>query len=691
MKPEPSSQKLDPEGSRRDYLCVLAVLGKHLADVDLVRRVFREMDEDMAGGLAGRLRGTGLLDSRGAEELERTLEARMKTPLDAAQMRGVDRIFRRQVYSKSSIDQETLAAAVGLQRAGTFRPLWEVLPEMGAMEPVLARILQARSRARYFRRETVELLGGSQAIWSAPRVGPGSMLGRYRVEKEIGRDRMGVVYRAVPAAGGDEVALRVLAEETLPGARLARHREALEATAGLRHDGIVGVVEVSYEKDLYYIATQFVEGEPLDRHVARADPGPEARIAFIRDAARTLDFAHRKGVLHRDLRPANVRIAPDLSVYLADFGLYRLLGLPDDSSTLPYRAPEELGGPPGRPGPLSDVYSLGVVLYELLVGRLPRGDPDGDEEGLSSRIKNAREPDPDGCLCRLEPVLADVVRRAIHPRPEERTGSASEFAHELSRYLSPGSRLDLGPSDSSPVVPVRRPPVRAIAVTAVLVALAGAAAAFLFFGSGSRKENAVPGPARGEDPHAEDSRRALRDARQLASRGDFSGALEAAERGLALAPRDPKLLMERGRARVGLARFEEATRDFEEAVRLAPGDPEARLLYAERLLEAGRYEQAAEELDHVLVLEPESGRAHLLRGRAAISLGRLEQGVLDLTEATRLRPGDADVFFHLGRALHLRGEYAEARTALLECLRLAPEHPQKEEIANLMKEIDKRK
>jgi serine/threonine-protein kinase len=207
----------------------------------------------------------------------------------------------------------------------------------------------------------------------------GQHLGPYQIEEILGSGGMAVVYRAL-GAEGQAVALKVLFPP--PGAenelRLRFEREARTA-ARLRHPGIVPVLEAGQAEGCAYLAMPFIKGQTLAARLTEQLPQPldEATAADIAwQMADALDYAHRQGVVHRDVKPSNIMLTPEGRAMLTDFGVAQAL---DDSSltrtgltvgTPAYMAPEQVSGDQTVDG-RADLYSLGIVLYQMVTGRTP--------------------------------------------------------------------------------------------------------------------------------------------------------------------------------------------------------------------------------------------------------------------------------------------------------------------------------
>ncbi len=268
--------------------------------------------------------------------------------------------------------------------------------------------------------------------------GPPQKIGRYDILGELGQGAMGVVYK-----GKDPIINRLVAIKTILFDRLyeaseistmkARFFKEAEAAGKLTHPNIVTIFDVGDEKGLSFIAMEYVEGKDLSQVAAEDGPLPwRQACAVIIDAAEALDFAHRQGVVHRDVKPANIMLATDGRIKVMDFGIAKIA-----SSTLTqagavmgtpaYMSPELINatGVDGR----SDIFSLGVVLYELLTGAKPfKGENIAAlwRKILETPAAQATTVNPD-----LPRVLDDILNRALAKSPGERYQTGKQMADAL--------------------------------------------------------------------------------------------------------------------------------------------------------------------------------------------------------------------------------------------------------------------
>jgi YVTN family beta-propeller protein len=329
----------------------------------------------------------------------------------------------------------------------------------------------------------------------------GSVLGDFRVEDEVGRGGMGVVYRAVQISLGRPVALKVIAGPVSDNVAF-RDRFVRESrlTASLDHPNVIPVFAAGDADGVLYIAMRFVEGTDLRSLIAaeeRLDPLRAAGV--IAQVASALEAAHERGLVHRDVKPANVLVAArggGEHVYLTDFGLTKrsasesgLTSAGEWVGTLDYVAPEQLRGDPvdGR----ADVYALGCVLYETLTGQVPFPRED-DVAKLWAHIS-----DTPPLATELAPEvprrLAGVARRAMEKDPDDRFASARDMGRAGLDAVpgggDTGARARLAASRTAPSRTRRRPGWRALVAALALFAAVAGLAVLLLSGDDDAAEN----------------------------------------------------------------------------------------------------------------------------------------------------------------------------------------------------------
>jgi TPR repeat protein len=317
------------------------------------------------------------------------------------------------------------------------------------------------------------------------------VLGPYELLGELGRGGMGVVYRArdcrPPSAPGTpgaprevrEVALKVLLHgvDSNP-ARVERFRREAVITAALEHPGIVRALNAGITGGRPWVAFELVDGAQTFQEVFKTAP-VRRRAELIRDAARALGFAHQRGIVHRDVKPANLLVDRAGRVRVTDFGLAAARGLAPLTQTgslmgTPlWMSPEQAGAERELLGPPSDVWGLGVILYEALTGTLPFDSPSFVD--LVSSITRAAPRPPHAVAKGVDPALEAVCLRALHRDPARRYPHGDAMADDLERALaSPGAQATR-PSGARQVA-VRPAPRLPLVVVHLSLAAAGLAA-----------------------------------------------------------------------------------------------------------------------------------------------------------------------------------------------------------------------
>ena len=307
----------------------------------------------------------------------------------------------------------------------------------------------------YHGRERLTLVAESETPMTQLNL-TGTTVGRFEVLDELGRGGMAVVYKARQPDLDRIVALKVLPPElTIDNSYVARFRQEARSAARLEHPHIVPIYEVGEADGLHFIAMKYIQGSTLkDLVQAEGKLSIQRAAEMLGQIGAALDYAHRQGVIHRDIKPSNMMITDEGWVYLTDFGLARgtggtagltitgtVMGTPE------YMSPEQAQGLPNV-GPPTDIYALGVVLYEMLTGSFPfkAETPMGM---LAARLIQAPIPARELRADLPDPV-EDVVMRALARKPEARFASASELVANLRSAAGLGS----GPLLSPPLTPV---------------------------------------------------------------------------------------------------------------------------------------------------------------------------------------------------------------------------------------------
>ncbi len=304
-------------------------------------------------------------------------------------------------------------------------------------------------------------------------------IGRYRIERELGRGAMGVVYAAYDPVVERRVALKTIDFDRTGAKELVEclKREA-KAIGRLEHPNIVTLYDAGETGDTYYLVFQLIEGEPLIGRKSGRDSRTVAEtVAIMLQVLAALDYSHRSGVVHRDVKPANIMVTPESDVKLMDFGIARPLGAGMTSSGLitgtpGYMSPEQVLGvaADGR----SDIFSAGCLMYELLTGVSPFVGKDLPE--IMHKLTHSTPAQLPGSF---DATARRAVAKATAREPEDRFQSCAEFAAALRQCLS------LPKSDSA-----SRESRRALGHALQWKAVAAAAAVAIFGAHGAAHRNA---------------------------------------------------------------------------------------------------------------------------------------------------------------------------------------------------------
>lgn len=503
----------------------------------------------------------------------------------------------------------------------------------------------------------------------------GSRIGIYEFVSRLGAGGMGEVWRAEDTRLGRPVAVKVL-PPSLESDEESRGRLLREArtAAQLTHPNIATIHAIEHQDDAWFIVMEYVEGQPLSRRIRQGMTEQEAcRIA--RDVAQALSAAHRKGIVHRDIKPDNILVS-DTEVKVLDFGIAKRVS-PEDSrgdtfvtqtgvilGTIHYMSPEQALGRTldGR----TDLYSLGVVLFEAVTGRLPfHGDTITD---VLAKIIRDEPPDPEEVRPSISPAIADILRRCLNKDRDRRFDSAEALAQALEAAMLvmeteihptvplaahreleavEGNRAPQSPAPSgspmrgpSPEGRLRRWPARWLAI--ILIVVAGA---FWLVLSGERgRENGavtenVPSEAvsstesiaRDEPPAevfgiVESDKELDSESAEVLSPVDPTRRSDQSEAGpLVTREENSQEGSAAGRYAEGLERLKEreylvAAARFEQAIRLDPAFGPAHLKLGEMLLVRRAFVPAARQLELALQHQATLTEREILLARLGLAL-----------------------------------------------------------------------
>lgn len=518
---------------------------------------------------------------------------------------------------------------------------------------------------------------GAEALVGFPR-----RLGKYQVLSEIGRGGTSIVYKAFDPDLKRPVALKVLRDaHVLPVLVERLHREAT-AAAKLRHPNIVSIHEVGTILSpgggaLHFIAMDYVDGKNLAEAAGLLTP--KERLEILLAVAQTVAFAHAQGIVHRDLKPENIlvdlatRVEPSgvrAQVWLTDFGLAKILGGEDLTrsgtvlGTPHYMSPEQVRGRSRETGPSTDVWALGVMLYESLTDRRPFDG--GTALEIYEHIVHEEPMPPRKRNSRIPVDLETVAQKALEKAPDARYSNALEFAEDLARCLrdEPISTRPAGVARRS-WKRVRKNPLPYVFGGGMALALA-VAVALALHGRAERRESLLA--FRDKARLALDAALALRRAGANARMREFLPPLEEAYRKAAdRAPELAEVDYLIGRMHRALLEDEKALEYQESALRKDP-------LYVPALYERAvlRFKKYIQELER----PSEGGSAGEDGGRSRPENAGLQESTLRDCSTVLARPPDvltaANLLVVRGMLAFGRGQVLEARALLEEAARADP-------------------
>lgn len=517
---------------------------------------------------------------------------------------------------------------------------------------------------------------------------PRTLAGRYRLDRRIAEGGFAEVWRAFDGELQRAVAVKLPKRGRVPSTE--RFIAEARRVARLKHPGVVPVFDVGRDGDTCFIVSEVVEGGSLAERIAQGRPTPQEAARLVAEVAETLAYAHRQGFIHRDIKPGNILIDHHGRALLADFGIARA---PEDADsgivsfgTLAYMSPEQVEG--RHVDHRTDIYSLGVVLYELLAGQLPHQGADPVQ--LRREIVSGPPPlFPDPAT--VPSQLAEICMKCLARNPADRYQDAAKLAADLrkpARKSFPARRLLVG-----------------LASLLLIAAVAGLAVFFQQHTPTSdqpnepataSKNDEAPSPAPGTveaalalgklhfnrkkwgeaetafseairlDPDCAEAYH-LR-AGSLFNVGKVKESLPDFDKAVALDPHNAELFKNRGIARLNLLHFDEALADLRHALELDPENPEPyrKVLgetFARRAFEhdrAKKWKEAVADMNEAIQHRPAFADYYDKRGSFHYNLGQFEEALKDFSEAIRLDPKQPAFFLHRGYAHQALGREDEA-------------------------------
>ena len=393
---------------------------------------------------------------------------------DAARFRQVDELFQ---------------AVCELPERERADRLIELAPTDESLRSEVLALLDAESRAD--RSGSLDPMSLRADLGAALGLGSGDLrtIGPYTVIDRLGAGGMGVVYEAEQASPKRRVALKLLRPGLVTPELVRRFEFESEALGRLRHPCIAQVYEAGVaETDsgpTPFFAMELIEGEPLHRWVRGTRPADDAALELIAKVCDAVQHAHAQGVIHRDLKPSNIIVTPDGTPKILDFGVARSAETRDAGETifteqgqlvgtLAYMSPEQVSGTPGEVDTRSDVYALGVLLFEALAGQLPL-QVEGRGLGDAARVIQHDEPTRlSSIMPRLRGDVETIALKALEKDKLRRYQSAAAMGDDIRRFLA-GQTISARPASTLYQLSklARRHKPAAVAAIVSLVALVG--------------------------------------------------------------------------------------------------------------------------------------------------------------------------------------------------------------------------
>ncbi len=612
----------------------------------------------------------GQLEREGvvAEVEARSMQVLVRLAKHAPNVVSKQRLIR-EVWGDAFISEEVLSHAI-----------WELRKAFGddARKPLY---IQTIAKKGY------RLLAEVSYQMAPEPLAPGSRIGSYEILERVGGGAMGEVYKARDQRLGRVVALKFLPADLSrdPSSRRRFLHEA-KAVAALDHPNVATLYEVGEsEGGWMFLALAFCEGETLQQRLERGPlPLPEA-VLVARQIAQGLAAAHRLHIVHRDVKPSNVVILPDGKVKLLDFGLAKMTSatsitqLGSSPGTPAYKSPEQTRG--DKVDPRSDLWSLGVVLYEMVTGRLPFG---GEyEQALIHGILNEPPRPLDGDKG-FPPELAATIEKALAKDPAKRYATAEAMDEDLSYIpLQEGS----GDARTRPIALHRPRRVLWIAAAVILLVVIGGG---LWAWQQQRQREREREQRKHRWDFSTEVARLIDQGDKQEWQGDTQRILNNAERtyrqALTLSLGNPLIEAQLAAllARINVqfpapGQMQEIEKLTEDAVKQAPDYPMPWVAKAKLMLLKNKPREAEQAARRAIKQDPKFDRGYTQLGEALIAQGRAVDGFANLHKATDIGQGYLRARLTLAAKLQDAGRYDDAVTEFREVLKYYPSHPTAEE------------
>ena len=532
----------------------------------------------------------------------------------------------------------------------------------------------------------------------------GRTLSHFKITAKLGEGGMGEVYLAEDTSLKRKVALKVLPSDLASSQeRLERFQREAETLAALDHPNIVTIHTVEEAEGVRFLTMQLVEGKPLSELISKGGMPLERIFEIATPLADAMAAAHEKGVVHRDLKPSNIMVTDEGRVKILDFGLAKLRGetatpeasqLPTEAltgegrilGTMPYMSPEQLEGK--EVDRRSDIFSLGVVLYEMATGERPfQGD---SSISLITSIMRDKPPEVDSLRRDLPHHLGRVIRRCLQKKPENRYQAARDVLNELRDLKEEvqGSAVDeVPPRQSTSGAPARRSLVAVFIVVGLVVL--GLGAYRLYRGSqissGSVDPALSAAAAWRQSLKTADARLQFQQGLHYRQRGYSQANLQLAEqsfrRAVALEPDNPfikgelaALLAEIQQDYPVKERQAELEKLADEALLTNPSLAGPWLARAYSFFADNRMEEALDASRRAQKADTNDYRGHLIAGRSLAKMGLVDDALEEIRAGLHKEGATIPSQFTMANLLSRAGRTDEAIVEYRKILRINPGH-----------------
>lgn len=487
----------------------------------------------------------------------------------------------------------------------------------------------------------------------------GATLGKCELLKRIGQGGMGQVYLARHTGLDKQVAVKVLPRELANNENL-RERFMREARMGgqLEHPNITPVYAVDEHEGQPFIVMQLVDGVPVSRLVSRQGVDPLLAVRITAQAARGLAYAHKRSLVHRDIKPDNLLILSNGRVKISDFGVAAPMNSEQSaghSGSPPYMSPEQCRGEPvdGR----SDIYSLGVTLYLLLTGRRPFL---GETAQALILMHQQDDYPPLGELRHgLPRELERIVNKMLAKNPESRYEDAGELAEDLEAVT------ELIRSQRRRTVTIPRGGESGI----FRLAQKAADQASEELDRDETMELAILSMTTQVENSVTDAQVAMKRAR-------YDEALKQVDQALRLKPKDGRLHLLRGHVYRKMRNHKEALKNYEKAVELNPEDPRGRSFLGSIQRMTGDLSGAKENLQYALKVNPHNVEARISLGKIFEKARAWKAAQKEYEKCIEMVPADERGYVALSVLLITREQNDKARKLLARALEINPSFPE---------------